>query len=127
MEQALEEAAATLAEVQAVAALAGAAGPQQGNLPHLAATSPPAHHDCRAVTRSPRFSAIRQPVIPMRDPAGALPVLAASVARGDSPVNLASPAHQVNPASGVAAASLLAKDAARIGVFLAAAAVMLLP
>ena len=120
MEVALEEAAATPAEVRAVAALAGAAGPVPGNLPRPVATFPPAHHDCRAVTRSPRFSAIRQPAIPMRDPAEALPVLAASVPRADSPVNQA---HQVSPASGVVAASLPAKDAARIGVFLAAAAV----
>jgi hypothetical protein len=123
-EAAFEEAAATQPEAQAVAALALAAGRLRGKLPRLVVTFPLAHHDCQAVTRSPRFSEIRQPAIPMRDPAEALPVLAANVPRADSPGNLASLAHQVSPASGGVAASLLAKDAARIGVFLAAAAVM---
>jgi hypothetical protein len=123
MEVALEEAAATQPEAQAVSALAAAAGGLQGNLPRLVVTFPQAHLDCQAVTRSPRFSEIRQQAIPMRDPEREQRELAANVARAASPVNLG---HQASPASGAVAASLPAKVAARIGVFLAAAAVTLL-
>jgi hypothetical protein len=112
------EAAEPLAEVRAAAP--AVARPWQEGLAPRAVTFRTVLRGCRRVKRLPRYSANRRAAIPTHSPVEL-------AARADSLALAGKEASPANPGSGAGVELWPARVAAKIGVFLAVAAVMSLP